>query len=530
MLKRFTRLIQNLENTSKTNRKLSFLTTYFQEATDSDKVWAIALFSGRRPKRQVITRILSEWAIEVSGIPKWLFEESYSVVGDLSETLALILPSAQDSTNLSLSHWIDYLMDLEGKEEDFKKTKILRAWNSLDKSEVFVFNKLITGGFRVGVSKNLVIKALAEVTGNEISEIAHRLTGDWDPAETKFEELILNDNGENYSKPYPFYLSYPIEGDITELGDPENWNIEWKWDGIRSQLIKRNGEIFLWSRGEELITEKFPEFQALIDDLHNGVVIDGELLPYKGNRPLSFSLLQTRIGRKNVTNKHLREAPAVIIAYDLLEFEGMDIRTKPLTERRAKLEELIKDLNVPELKFSENVTGETWSQFRRIREDARSLGAEGFMIKHRYSVYRSGRKRGDWWKWKVDPFSIDAVMIYAQKGHGRRADIFSDYTFAVWNEDQLVPFAKAYSGLTDKELIEVTRFVQDNTLERFGPVRTVPPVQVFELHFEGIQRSSRHKSGIAVRFPRIHRWRRDKKPEEANTLQDLKALLEIYGQ
>ena len=530
-MKAFAQLLQDLENTSSTLKKVAALKSYFQSVSDTDKVWTIALFTSRRPKRKVNTRLLTEWALDKANIDDWLFEESYAVVGDLAETLSLVLPYSSNSKDHSLTFWIDFLLSMENDEESVKKGKILQAWSELEQQECFVFNKLITGGFRVGVSKNLVIRAIAELTAHEATEITHRLTGKWDPSSISFEELVLKkDPNEDLSKPYPFYLAYPLESPIEELGIVDEWIVEWKWDGIRSQLIKRKDQLFLWSRGEELITEKFPELQPLSDLLPDGVVIDGELLPFKDGLPLPFSLLQTRIGRKNVTKKQLKEAPARILAYDLLEYEGRDIREEPIYLRREKLKEVLSQSDINDLiMLSEEVSFSSWEELSILREESRAHYAEGFMLKRKSSVYQTGRKRGDWWKWKVDPLSIDAVMIYAQKGHGRRADVYSDYTFAVWDGDQLMPFAKAYSGLTDKEILEVTRFVRANTKERFGPVRTVNATQVFEIHFEGISASTRHKSGIAVRFPRIHRWRKDKRPEEANSLKDLQLLLEVYG-
>lgn len=526
-MKQFADLIQELENTSKTNAKIEYLKKYFEEASEVDCVWTIALFTHRRPKRQVNTRMLSEWAMQVAVLDAWLFQESYDVVGDLAETIALVLPKQTDTyPDRSLSEWIRFLMDLAGKEDEEKEALVKQAWKELPEGERFVFNKLITGGFRVGVSQNLIVKALAELYNREPSDVAYALSGEWDPQTISFKELFFQEGEHSNSKPYPFYLAYPIEGEVSDLGSEEEWSAEWKWDGIRSQLIVRDKTIFLWSRGEELITEKFPELHPLVDLLPEGTVTDGELLPFKDGKPLSFHLLQTRIGRKNVTKKHLTEAPAVILAYDLLEYEGRDIRQLPFSERRQLLSTLIeKSLCDPLLKFSEEVEWSSWEELAKVREKSREHHAEGFMIKRKTSAYQTGRKRGDWWKWKVDPYTIDAVMIYAQKGHGKRANLYSDYTFAVWKGEELVPFAKAYSGLTDKELSEITRFVNKHTLEKFGPVRTVTPTLVFEIHFEGINLSPRHKSGVAVRFPRIHRWRRDKSAEEANTIEDLMTLL-----
>mgnify|MGYP006274068215 CR=1 FL=1 len=524
-MEQFTDLLLSIENTSKTLSKVKYLKEYFTTADEKDRVWAIALFTHKRPKRQVNTRLLAEWAFEQSNIEPWLFEESYHVVGDLSETISLILPQCDNKTSHSLTYWINHLIDLQDKEELEKKSFILNAWKQLDQKQKWVFNKLITGGFRIGVSKNLIIRAIAEATDQEPTEIAHRLMGNWNPSSTSYKNLVLEESkGESLSRPYPFYLAYPLEEVPEDLGDTSEWTAEWKWDGIRSQVIVRDKQLFIWSRGEDLITEKFPELSVL-EALPDGTVIDGELVGYNESGIMPFSVLQTRIGRKNVSKKYLKEAPAAIIAYDLLEFKGEDMRKAPFKERRKFLRSIVKKADLNKLKLSEEVRFSSWGELAQLRKRSREYDAEGLMLKRNRSEYKVGRKRGDWWKWKVDPYTVDAVMIYAQKGHGRRADIYSDYTFAVWDDDQLVPFAKAYSGLTDKEMLEVTRFVKSNTLERFGPVRTVTPTLVFEIHFEGIAPSSRHKSGVAVRFPRIHRWRKDKKPEEANNLQDIKALL-----
>ncbi len=529
-MKLFTDLFLKLDQSNKTTDKLEALQEYFLSAPDQDKLWTLALFTHRRPKRQVNTKLLRLWCCEVAGIPDWLFEESYHSVGDLAETLSLLLPLTEDSQDHTLTYWINYLIDLKDQDESVKKEKILNAWQVLNKDERFIFTKIITGSFRIGVSQNLVTQAVAKSFDMDKTEVAHRIMGDWNPSEISFEELILSKNqADDLSRPYPFYLAHPIEKDLNELGDVSDWQIEWKWDGIRGQLINRKGEIFIWSRGEELVTEKFPELEAMALQLPQGIVLDGEIIAYRNGEPLSFALLQTRIGRKNITKKILTEAPVSFIAYDILEHEGKDIRTMPIHARRALLEKLVFNTPLECLVISAPLVGENWEELAIIREDSRKMKAEGFMLKHKDSTYEVGRKRGNWWKWKIDPLTIDGVMIYAQKGSGRRADLYTDYTLAVWKEDKLIPFTKAYSGLTDEEIRKVDYYVKHNTVERFGPVRTVKPGLVFEIAFEGIQESPRHKSGIALRFPRIQRWRRDKPIEEANSLDDLKDLLKLYG-
>ena len=522
----FTTLFTQLDQTTKTLSKVKALIEYFQKASDQDKLWAIALLSHRRPKRTVNATYLAQWANELSQLPAWLFEESYHVVGDLAETITLVLPSEYEPSNFSLTYWMDFIKALESKDVEEKKQQIEWAWQRLSESERFVFNKLITGGFRIGVSQQLMVKALAKYASVKESTVAHRLMGNWSPDINVFEELVYTTDESDISRPYPFYLAYALDTPVRELGEPTEWMAERKWDGIRGQVIVRKGQLFVWSRGEELVTDKYPEYQVMLSLLPEGTVIDGEIMPFKNGQPMTFNYLQTRIGRKSVSQKLLNEVPVAFIAYDLLEWNGEDVRQWTLSERRRKLEGVCsRDSKV--LRLSPEVHFATWDQLAAERARSRDFLSEGIMLKRRDSIYRNGRRRGDWWKWKIDPFTIDAVMIYAMRGHGRRANLYTDYTFAVWDGAQLVPFTKAYSGLTDEEIREVDRWVKQNTVERFGPVRSVKPQLVFEIHFEGIQRSTRHKSGIALRFPRMARWRKDKTPEEANTISDLNALLKI---
>ncbi len=529
-MKDFVHLFQQLDQTTKTNKKVAALVSYFEQANEMDKLWTIAILSHRRPKRSVRTVKLREWTAEISGIPLWLFEDSYHVVGDLAETMALVHPNVESKGDKSLSEWIQFLIDLNELEEEGKKEKVLWAWNQLNHDERFVFNKLITGGWRMGLSQKLMTRALAQHTGIEENMLSHRLMGDWKPQQTSYQKLVVQpDESENLSRPYPFYLAYALEEETKALGKPTEWFAERKWDGIRGQLIVREGELFVWSRGEELVTAKFPEFDELKEKLPSGTVIDGEILAYENGQPLNFNVLQTRIGRKNVSKNLLKKAPVIMMAYDLLEYEGKDIREVPMKKRRKQLEKLMAQLETDKLLLSSLLEFKDWRALAKERDRSRELYAEGLMLKHQDSTYKVGRKKGDWWKWKIDPLTIDAVLLYAMRGHGRRANLYSDYTFAVWKGDDLVPFTKAYSGLTDKEIRQVDAFVKKNTLERFGPVRSVRAELVFEIAFEGIAKSSRHKSGVALRFPRMHRWRKDKPKEEANTLEDLQELLKLYG-
>ncbi len=531
-MKRFAELFTKLDQTNKTNAKVDALVGYFAQAEDSDRLWTMALLSHRRPRRTVSTTLLRTWAAVYGKIPFWLFEESYHVVGDLAETIALVLPQKQSKNEQSLTFWVNYIRNLQELEESEKQRRIFDAWSQLDYAERFVFNKLITGNLRVGLSQKLMTRALSKFSGVEENSLAHRLMGNWSPDETTFDALVHGDNPlDDISKPYPFYLAYQLDEDIAALGAPADWQAEYKWDGIRGQLIVRQDELFVWSRGEELVTEKFPELEPLAKILPNGTVIDGEIMPFKDGQPLPFQILQTRIGRKHIAKKHLEEAPIVLMAYDLLEWEGKDIRQQPLEVRRKLLQKLIEQHSAVSntLLLSKEVPFANWEELATLRERSREQCSEGIMLKHKGSSYKTGRKRGDWWKWKVDAITIDAVMIYAQRGSGRRANLYTDFTFAVWNSEELVPFTKAYSGLTDTEFNEITNWVRRNTVERFGPVRSVKPELVFEIAFEGIQASKRHKSGVALRFPRINRWRKDKPASEANTLEDLRGLLEAHA-
>jgi DNA ligase 1 len=527
--------------TNKTTAKLDAIIAYFFEAPSDDKIWVIALFTGRRPKRSINSALLRTASLQVANIAPWLFEECYHTVGDLAETISLLIPEnnidSSDVVQYSLAHYMNLLKNI-GKQDDNEKLKfVTEAWAQMNRSEIFVFNKLMTGGFRIGISQRLMVNAIAKTTAVSPSIIAHRIMGDWNPTLVSFDALMSTEHSAaDDSKPYPFYLAYAIENSVHELGNEEEWQAEWKWDGIRGQIIKRNNEFFVWSRGEELLTDKFPEYKILKDLMPNGTAVDGEIIslatqPDHGSfAPLPFATLQTRIGRKNITTKQLKEAPVGFIAYDLLEENGIDLRNVSMKERRLKLEIMVAQINVPFLHISPIISFEKWDNLIALRKQSRDKGSEGIMLKRKDSTYKDGRKRGDWWKWKIDPLTIDAVMIYAQKGSGRRSNLYTDYTFAVKNGEELVTFAKAYSGLTDKEIAQIDNFVKRNSIEKFGPVRTVKPELVFEIAFEGIAESKRHKSGVALRFPRMSRWRKDKKVEDINTLDDLKMMLKVFNE
>jgi len=535
----FARLYAELDATTSTHAKLDALKRYFAVAAPADAAWAAYFLAGGRPRQAVPARVLRQMAIERAGIDDWLFEECYQAVGDLAETIAHVLPPPRTKSSAGLAEWIEQrLLPLRGMPPDEIGERLAGYWDELDWSGRFLLTKLIGGGFRVGVSRLSVIRALAEVAGVEPKAVAQRIVGYTGiaaiPSAASFSALIASgpDGVADAGQPYPFFLAHQLNDAPETLGPVDQWMVEWKWDGIRGQLVKRAGAMWLWSRGEELVTERFPEFHALQARIPDGTVIDGEIVVWKDGRVRPFAALQTRIGRKSLPAKILAEAPAAMLAYDLLEENGADLRMLPQHERRARLELLVPSIGDEHLQISPLVSLPTWDAYARLRAESRSRGVEGFMLKRRDARYGVGRTKesGTWWKWKIDPMTIDAVLIYAQRGHGRRASLYTDYTFAVWSEEaeggrRLIPFAKAYSGLSDEEIKEVDAIIRKTTIEKFGPVRSVTPTLVFELGFEGIARSPRHKSGIAVRFPRILRRRIDKPVDEADTLDNLNALL-----
>lgn len=530
-MKDFAHLIEVLDQTTKTSEKVDALAQYFRLASDKDKVWVIALLSGRRPPRAVNTSLLRQWAAESAGIENWLFEETYHIVGDLAETIALLVSSNNPKTAEempALHEILESLIPLKNAEEVQKKSFVCSYWSKLDYLSCFAFNKFFTGGFRLGVSQRLMTKALEKYTQIEADEIALKLMGNWDPQKVSFESLILAENKEAHeAKPYPFYLAYALEDDFSALGDVSLWAVEHKWDGIRAQLVFRNNSVYLWSRGEELINAQFPELLFLGQVLQTSCVLDGELLAFQDKKPLPFSALQKRLGRKKSSEKLRAEIPVVFMAYDLLEYQAEDLRAKPYSKRRQQLERF--SFGGP-LQLSERITPAHWSQVEEEKGRSKEKGSEGLMLKKLDAPYRVGRKKGEWFKSKLDPMTVDAVLTYAMRGHGRRSNLYTDFTFGLWcfsteKEAELVTFAKAYSGLTDKEFVEVNQWIKKNTIARFGPVRQVNAELVFEIAFEGVSKSSRHKSGYATRFPRILRWRKDKTIQEANHLSDLDALI-----
>lgn len=532
-MKAFAALYRELDRSTATLDKRAALVTYFRDAPPRDAAWGLHLLSGGKvtgPKKLIAnTRELREWVAELSGTPGWLVDDSYDQVGDLAETLALLLDDpAQAAQDVSLADWIEQrLLPVANADVDRRREVVLTAWTTLPFDERLVFNKLLTGALRVGVSRRLVQQALAELSGIDIARIAQRMLGAWTPTPDFLQALLSSEVLESdRQQPYPFFLASPLEAAPASLGDLADWLLEWKWDGIRLQLIRRDGEIALWSRGEERLDGRFPEIEAAARALAHDCVLDGELLAWRADEdaPLPFAALQTRIQRLKPGARSLADAPARLLVYDLLELDGEDCRAQPQARRRAMLETLLAAHPHPQVSISPRVDAESWEQAAQLRAGVRARGVEGLMLKRLSAPYQVGRRRGDWWKWKIDPLTVDAVLIYAQAGHGRRSTLHTDYTFGVWDGDTLVPVAKAYSGLTDAEILELDRWIRAHTRERFGPVRSVDAFHVFELGFEGVNRSTRHKSGVAVRFPRILRWRRDKSAAEADRLETLRAL------
>jgi DNA ligase-1 len=555
-MKRFTRLYTELDQTNRTGEKTAALESYFREAPPADAAWALHFLCGRRPPRSVNSTILREWAAEEAGVPSWLMDECYETVGDLAETISLILPDNTGGEPPPLHQLVEErLLPLKSATDSARREVLLETWRELDAAGRFVWNKLITGGFRVGVAQTLVVRALAAVARIDQAVMAHRILGEWQPTSDDYLRLLHDSPGatDQPAKPYPFYLASPLEDPPESLGSVTEWQAEWKWDGIRAQLIRRGDMAALWSRGDEMVTDTFPEIRDAARSVPSGTVLDGELLAWSGEGPLPFGSLQRRLGRKVVSARLKEEIPVHFLAYDLLESGGEDLRPRALAERRRLLESILEQtrlthaatavtpasltdtLELPGLfdpppplplpiLLSPVLTADAWDELAAFQRDSRARGVEGLMLKRLTSPYAVGRTRGDWWKWKVDPLVIDAVLVSAQAGHGRRASLYTDYTFAVWQDGVLVPVAKAYSGLTDEEILKVDAFVRNNTTGRFGPIRAVKPHLVFELAFDAVQTSTRHKAGLALRFPRMNRWRTDKKPEAADTLEALRAL------
>jgi DNA ligase-1 len=538
-MKRFVQLIEELDHTTSTNRKIDFIVKYLSEVEDNSAIWAIFFLIGKRVKRGISSRLLVKIAYRSLDIPKWLFNESITAVGDTSEAISLLLDlELTETVKEYLFHeWIEKrIIPLQKMDEEKQKRVIKKWWDQCTREEIFVLNKLITGGFysRIGVSKGIVLRALEKISEIPKNKLQYRLMGNWQPTTDFYRNTLISTDTTDVdlSQPYPFFLASPLHESLETLGLVNDWVFEHKWDGIRAQIIKRKGKIFIWSRGEEIITESFPEIIKEIQKVKEDFIIDGELLAYHKNEPLAFSVLQRRIGRigKNISKKILDEAPVRLMAYDLLELDGKDIRENPLEIRRKLLENLLNE-NKTRIIYSKGLSANSWEEVKQLRKESREAYAEGLVIKRLISTYQIGRKRGDWWKFKVDPLSLDVVMIYVQAGSGKRANFFTDYTFAVWSSDkkELLPIGKSYKGLTDDEIKELDNWIRKNTNEKFGPVRSVKPEQIFELGFDNVLENKRVKSGISLRFSRILRWRKDKILREINTIDDARELLKYTG-
>ena len=537
-----------MDGTTATNSKVAALREYFQEAKPENAVWALYLLMRKQRRKVLTSRVLREVYLSMSDTPEWLVKDAQAHVGDTAEAIALLVRASPPEQKKEgrrkkkeskiekdkpLHVWLESeIPKAQGASDEEKRELVLRWWRELPPEDIFVLHKILTGSFRVGVSSTLVTRALAEALEIDKAILTHRLMGDFPPTKEFFENLNDPDAlGTLPAQPYPFLLAYQVELDVVEREGLEQYRVEWKWDGIRAQAVKREGELNLWSRGEDLISGQFPELSETLLGLPDGTVVDGEVVAWDGEMPSPFNDLQRRLGRKKVGKKILAEVPTHFLAYDLLEEKGEDIRALPLSERRWRLEHLLSITELKRVTLTESLQVKTLDDLETLRNDARGVNAEGLMLKRLDSPYLVGRRKGLWWKHKVDPYTLDAVLIYAQAGTGRRANLFTDYTFALWTGEpgkggELVSFTKAYSGLTDEEIAKLDRWIRANTNDRFGPVRSVTPVQVFELAFEGIAESKRHKSGIAVRFPRILRWREDKPPEEADSLETARALLD----
>lgn len=543
----FSELFQQLDSTTSTLEKIDALKKYFKQAPELDAVWAVLILTGRIQKKSLTSRNLRDSFFKKTGYPDWLFEESYAHVGDTAETISLLLQSLELTSAEGLekrpSKPLHVLMQDEipalgrVKDDAARADKLMALWQELDADQIFILNKLITGGFRVGVSEKLVIRALSEVFGTASDQISHRLTGPQEASAENFRRWVSTETSElTVSQPYPFCLAYSWSDRRDQVWRPEDWALEWKYDGIRSQVIRRDEQVWIWSRGEEEISSTFPELTEDFRELEPGTVLDGEVVVLREGLVQPFQDLQKRLGRKKVSSATLKAQPAGFIAYDCLEYKGEDLRDKPFSERRRVLGQAMATVKSPRLQVSPLLSlpaGATIEDLEALRAQSRENRAEGLMLKAWSSPYVVGRKIGYWWKHKVDPLTLDAVLLYAQAGTGRRANLYTDYTFALWKEADgerlLVPFAKAYSGLDQAEIDELDAWIRRHTVEKFGPVRSLKPELVFELGFEGISKSNRHKSGIAVRFPRILRWRKDKTTADADSLETALQLLDAVS-
>ena len=554
----FGNLINNLEQCNSTKKKINLISVFIKDIDPRDGSWILLLLMSTRQKRVITGRRLKDILQASFRMPSWLIDDCFAQVGDSAETISLLWPQLKSEltdANIECSEvynklfnepkeskplhwWMETLLPaIKDATETTQNRLILKLWSDIADQDHYLTNKLITGGFRNGVSKGLVVKSIAQAYELDESTVLERLMKPIEINNIWFQELthpVSINRTDRGAIPYPFYLASPVEIEKIKETPPADWRLEYKWDGIRGQLIKRDTGAYLWSRGEELVNHVFPEIIEMAENLPDGTVLDGEILCWQKDvrKPMAFASLQRRLGRKTVNKKLLKECPTVFLAYDILEHKSIDIRAYNLRDRLKLLESVQLNYNHPCLVIDNEKEFAEWEELIQLRDRARLEGAEGLMIKKISSHYLSGRKRGYWWKYKHDPMTLDAVLIYAQAGTGKRANLFTDYTFALWDDSnkyskdrKLVTFAKAYSGLNNSELMELDKWIRTHTIERYGPTRVVEQKQIFEIAFEGVMESKRHKCGLAVRFPRIHRWRIDKPVMEADCIEQAQALL-----
>lgn len=525
-MKNFSILIQELGSSKSTKKQIEKLLEYFGKADDQEKLEAIALLTKKRPKRLVSPLNLRIWATDLAEIPDWLFDECYNISGDQSEITSLILPIKRGRDAISLTDVISQRNALENKDLELIKESVINAWQNFDQFERQLYNKILTGTFRKTISVAIISKALAKYLQVEESKLTHRLTENWSPERVEFSQLLLtNHYKDQISQPYPFYYGLPLDRNLTELGNPKDWAAEWKWHGERAQIIWRDSELFIWSKSKELVTQYYPELQCIVENIDYDFVIDGEIIAYHNGKPLPNSHLSKRIGKTKQSKNLLKANPVVFMAYDIMEFRAIDIRQENYLSRQSKLITLISNANRPQLLHSQPQAFESWEQLSLIIQEARAQKVLGLVIKSCTSSYGVERNEGNWWKLKAEPYYIKAVLIYAHRSQIRRSRGFESYSFALWNADELVTFVKIENNLSEAETKEIASFVKKNTIERFGPVYSVHPSLLFEITFEGIQESKRHKSGVILRRAKIKEWLKNSAAEDANKLDEIKNLI-----
>ena len=537
-MRNFATLFKELDETAQADLKIEALINYFKKVPPEDLAWTVSLLLGRKIKQVISVKRLRKWSVELTQIPDWLLAECLNNVGDLAETISLILPFEGNSENIPLHVWIEQcIFPLKDQQEEIQKEKIVSFWHQLNSVERFLFNKLVTGSFHVDIPPKLIIKALSSFCSLNEKYISQRLIGNWVPTAGFFNFLCTSNVSDTMANiPYPFNPVVQLDLKVEDLGNINQWLFEWKWNGIRSQIIKRENKVFIWSHDEDLLNDSFPELYELGSILPDGTVIEGIIIPIRDNILLPSAELKKRIAKRYPVKKILSDIPVSFVAFDLLEFDKEDIRNKSLNQRRNLLKEILNDITDKRIILSGVVECNSWKDLKIARSEAGKKSVDGLMLKRLYSPYsigsetivsamQSGILTTNWYKWKNDPLTINAILLYARLEQGSTSPLFKEYTFALWHDGKLIPFAKTSSGLTDEEIIQVDSFIRKNTLGKFGPVRTVKPELVFKLEFDGIQKSSRNKSGIVVLSPHITRWHHYKKIEEAGSLNSLTILL-----